>query len=277
LSSVTLGWLAYGQLPEGVKARDAFFSAVDILNAGKGTAAQRPRPPRRNSADRSGTGQAGQKPSESAHVLAPPNYEDYFRDLPVQDRPPLGLNYRVLKAVNDDMFVEADTKGEFHTGDRIRLSVMCNQNGYLYVISRGASGEWSALFPHPKLKQGNDVVAGRAYEFPGTKGDAFRFTDRTGDERLFLLLSKVPVSNLDKVIADLRSPPPEQPGTPVSGTKSPLTDGFMAGIRDKVRARDLVFDHVAPAASQTEGENGDYVVNQKNGDTVMVDFTLKHK
>jgi hypothetical protein len=38
-----------------------------------------------------------------------------------------------------------------------------------------------------------------------------------------------------------------------------------------------VFDHVAPAASQTEGENGDYVVNQKNGDTVMVDFTLKHK
>src|SRR5262249_44738632 len=153
------------------------------------------------------------------------------------------------------------TRSEFRTGDRIRLSVMANQNGYLYVIARGASGAWSPLFPNPRSKQGNEVVAGRSYEFPGTNGDTFKFTDQTGDERLFLLLSKTPVANLDKVIANLALQSKQRAEIPASDGETAIPESVMAGIAEAIQSKDLVFDHVGPppSGSKEQGEKADYV------------------
>src|ERR1700687_314090 len=60
----------------------------------------------------------------------------------------LGLRYAVLKQSETMRYLEVTPDAIFHAGDRIRLSVMSNQNGYLYIVQQGSSGTWSPLFPN---------------------------------------------------------------------------------------------------------------------------------
>jgi hypothetical protein len=77
----------------------------------------------------------------------------------------------------------------FSSGDRIRLNVMVNQSGYLYVLHRGSSGAWHLLFPHhDDATADHAVTALRPQEIPKTGW--FEFDDRPGTEQLFLIFSK---------------------------------------------------------------------------------------
>ena len=96
---------------------------------------------------------------------------------------------------------------------------MANQPGYIYIIQQGSSGSWRPLFPaQADLPESNRVEAGRIYQMP--TGKSFQFNQQTGEEHLFILLSRQVVSDLDGVIFTLRqqekdpvkstSPPPDQ-------------------------------------------------------------------
>lgn len=294
------GFLAGAQEPL-INARDAFFSASDMMAVQKKTAAKksaktaparRPEPARQDSGKTSGP-----KPElASAPQLA--QAESYFQQVSLtpEKLPPMGLRYSLLKRTPQGL-EEVSTDTEFRAGDSIRLSVMGNRRGYLYVIARGSSGVWSPLFPHPESSQmSNEIVPGRLYQVPGGEGEYFTFDEQAGEERLFLVFSAKPINDLEEVIAALSGKPAPAPDRPARPSAPPtlsaanrINDAWVDQLRAGIQSRDLVFTKVdkdAAAAAAPVGSGPEAAVYVVNASTaggaagtgrVIAELTLRHR
>ena len=182
---------------------------------------------------------------------------------------PLGLRYSVLKQRDDGTYQEISPTSVFHAGDRIRLSLMSNQQGYLYVVEQGSSGKWIPLYPGGgAIADSNKLAAGKEYVVPG-KG-AWEFKGDAGQERLFVLLSREPETDLTAMIASLRE-------THGGG----LDNQEVSRLRSEVQSRDLVFSNADDDSAEDKTDKATYVVNKASNKTtdphVVVDVVLSHK
>lgn len=204
---------------------------------------------------------------------------------------PLGLRYSILKYGGDDEAMEVDPDMVFRSGDKIRLRVQVNDTGYLYIVTQGSSGNWRVLFPSAEHDQGNNrVTRGRSYDIPSRT--RFVFDEQPGTEKLFLVLTRSPEHDLDRLIYQLENPREAETGTEPKAQKPPtmlamntmvVSDDLVSQIRNRLTARDLVFEKVnddKPAQnSQREPEKAVYVVNPARDTTarLVVDVQLKHR
>lgn len=300
LLAAAAGFPAGSQEPQ-INARDAFFSASDMMAVQKKTAAKKSAktaPARRPEPARQDGGRtSGPKPELAAAPL-PAQAESYFQkvSLTPESLPPMGLRYSLLKRTPQGL-QEVSTEAEFRAGDSIRLSVMGNRRGYLYVIARGSSGLWSPLFPHPESSQmANEIVPGRLYQVPGGAGEYFTFDEQAGEERLFLVFSARPVGDLEEVISSLSgkgAPAPDRPARPAApptlSAANRINDAWVDQLRAGIQSRDLVFTKVdkdtaaAPAPVGAGPETAVYVVNASTAGgvagsgRVIAELTLRHR
>ncbi|MBI3208236.1 MAG: DUF4384 domain-containing protein [Candidatus Solibacter usitatus] len=200
---------------------------------------------------------------------------------------PLGLRYAIMKRNEDSSWDEASPDAVFQTGDKIRVKVESNEAGHLYIVAKGSSGNWDVLFPSKKINGGdNRVEAGEAQLLPGTNAQ-WTLDSKPGEERLFLVLSRKPVADLDKLIYDLNrgkqapeegsAPPPakakaapapkqEMPkGTMLAQNISPIDDALVGRLRTQVMARDLVFEKVDETRAAVEFREAAVYVVDKSG------------
>lgn len=198
---------------------------------------------------------------------------------------PFGLRYTLLQRQSGGDYTEVFPETVFHSGDKVKLSVMANQTGYLYIIEQGSSGSWIPLFPAQDAAPGsNRVVAGRVYLVPSANDESFQFNQQPGKEHLFILLSREPIADLDQVIFGLQhktsSPAPavtEHPA-PVMMADNRITDDLV----QRLQARDLT---LVKDTSQQEtdaaqyGEKAVYVVNtgKDAASRVFSDLVLDHE
>ncbi|MBL8219180.1 MAG: DUF4384 domain-containing protein [Bryobacterales bacterium] len=221
---------------------------------------------------------------------------------------PLGIRYSLLKRVTDG-WMEVNADSTFQSGDAIRVQVEANEDGYLYIVARGSSGSWDVLFPNKDVRAGtNFIESGDAQILPSPKG-LWRFDNKRGQERLFLVMARKPVGDLDKLIYDLNqagkpaaapAPAPAKPAAPVSQPKPstpepkdapkrtmlatnirPIDDQLVGRLRSQMVSRDLVFEKVDDSPSPTAAEKKEsavYVVEKsgKPDARLVVDITLKH-
>ncbi len=200
---------------------------------------------------------------------------------------PLGIRYSILRREGSGS-AEVSPDAVFRSGDRIRLRVEVTSSGYLYVIHRGSSGVWKPLFPAPETAGGdNRVERGKTYEIPS--GYVFTFDEQPGQEKLFIVLSRRPEPDLEKLIYSLSdSKGPATPAKPEEGrlllaqNLVNIDNGLVDRMR-KVYARDLIIEKVDEASPVTAAapakETAVYVVNpSRAGDSrVVADVTLTHK
>ena len=283
------------QEPE-INARDVFYSAADMMSAAKRSTSGAP--PKKSAAGPKGPGAktpgpaapgpmatGPKKPSPTVAVAVPKDPESHFLNVSNEQRP-LGLRYSVLKQ-SDKALVEVKPDTVFKAGDHIRLSVMSNQKGFLYVISRGSSGIWTPMFPHPESSQkSNEIVAGHKYSVPGGDDEYFVFDEQAGKEQIFILLAQQPVEDLDTLISTISSPPAGPPATSpampaVLKADSRLNDSVIDRLRGEMQARDLVFTRVNKEPAAASEETAVYVVKPSLGpgakNRVMVDLALNHR
>ncbi len=225
----------------GLNARDAFWSAADLVG-------KRPQAEPEHA-----------KPTTTKHVASVQK---------VSLKAPMGLRYSVLKKKADGTFEEVSPDSEFHAGDSIRLSLMSNQSGYLYIIEHGASGKWRPLYPPPGISE-TKLTPGQEYLVPGN--GSFEFDADSGQEKLFVLLSREPETNLDETIASLK----RQNG-------GELNDRLVAQLQDEVQSRDLVFTKAEDNATDSgQTDKATYVVNKASAKTtdphIVVNVVLSHK
>ena len=278
LAGLVARQFAGAQEPE-MNARDVFYSAADMMGPVRRPAAVVPPKKPVSPVKKAGSQPAAQ---HGVTVSVPQDPERHFVNVGNDPRP-LGLRYSILKETRGAL-AEVKPDAVFKAGDKIRLSVMSNQKGFLYVISRGTSGIWKPLFPDPESSQkSNEVVAGRQYQVPGGEGEFFVFDERAGKEQIFIVLAQQ-LEDLDTLISTISSPPANPPATApampaVLKADSRLNDAAIDRYRGEMQTRDLVFTRVDKEAAAQE--TAVYVVKPSGGpgtkNCVVVDVALNHQ
>jgi Domain of unknown function (DUF4384) len=212
---------------------------------------------------------------------------------------PLGLKYAILKAAGGQP-TEVPVDTVFHAGDRIQLSVETNGPGYLYIISRGSSGTWKPLFPSPEVEDGNNRVAGfHAYVLPPKS--RLIFDEQTGSEKVFVVFSREPEPNLEKLIYSLQgvtpssAPKPAAPKPAAPNGSEPVQpktlyaladtriDDRTVGMLRTTYSRDLVIEKVdentVSSGPAPKKETAVYVVNPNGSrdSRLVADLELVHR
>jgi hypothetical protein len=286
---VLAGGPAWSQTQKRLSAREIFYSAPAEAPPAKKTATKQAIPPKKKTEVESAqtkpvtpppppAGSPSRTPSGGQVIPATYSSEPAY---------PLGLRYSILKREGGES-TEVGPGTVFRSGDRIRLRVEANADGYLYIVHRGSSGVWKPLFPSSEVAGGsNRIERGKSYEIPS--GYVFTFDEQPGEEKLFIVLSRRTESDLDGLIYSLSgAPKPAEQAQPPEGkvllaqNLVNISDGVVDQMR-KVYARDLIIekvDETTPAvAAAPAKEKAIYVVNPaRSGDSrVVADVTLTHK
>jgi len=207
---------------------------------------------------------------------------------PPETGPALGLRYTILKRTTDGEMREVPVTTEFHAKDKIQVKVEANIPGYLYIILQGSSGTWKPMFPSPEVEEGNNRVDGwRAYTMPPRS--VMTFDEQKGTEKLFIILSREPEPDLEKMIYSLQggaTQPVTTPDAPVAQGQRHLVQYASANIQDSVvgrlrnvYSRDLIIEKVDPNTPGDRKETAVYVVNPSGSTSsrVVADLSLVHQ
>jgi len=285
------------QQRSGLHARELFYTpppdATSAQNAAQNAApnSKAPDPPRPSAAT---TAKAAPKQTPPAKTpvqakSSPPAGSTADTTHVIQAAVPLGLRYAMLKRDAQGKYVETDPDTQFQSGDRIRIQVDANTGGYLYVVMQGSSGTWRLLFPSPEVAGGSNAVSkGQSLQIPPGDRGQFVFDETAGTEKLFLVLTRQPEPDLDKLIYSMggAASPANQNGSRVIIAQAHVRDAVVERLRSQVQSRDLVFEKVdsstTPPANTPDGarvENAAYVVNPSTAPDarLVVDVALRHK
>lgn len=99
--------------------------------------------------------------------------------------PAMGVKYWVELVDQNGTQRQVTTEYVFRAGDRIRLHMSSNRDGYLTLVNLGSSGRTTVLFPSGGAN--NFVKAGTDYAVP--PGGYLRFDENKGQETLILTFS----------------------------------------------------------------------------------------
>jgi hypothetical protein len=117
----------------------------------------------------------------------------------------LALGYSILqaeKAVEGSRILLTESAKLFRIGDRVRLLVETNADGYLYVFNTLDGRDPEMIFPSYRLSNGdNRIEAHVPYEIPSRENrnpklQWFEFQPPPGAERLYLVFSLDPLANV---------------------------------------------------------------------------------
>jgi len=109
----------------------------------------------------------------------------------------IGIGYTLYMRDSMGNAMRVDPTQEFHEGDRIRLSLETNTDGYLYIFHTENGGVPQLLYPDVRLSKGdNKIEAHVPYEIPWNEPGVenwFKFDANPANERLYVVLSRQPL------------------------------------------------------------------------------------
>ncbi len=298
---------------DGLTARDAFWSASDLVTVAANPAAKTAATASASSASKAtktvsarkqktateasganaGDDQANAAAQIDPQMVTSSGYgsQPHLMRVSTESAQPLGLRYTLLQQRSGGEYAEVFPETVFHSGDKVKISVMANRPGYLYIIEQGSSGSWVPLFPaRDATAESNRVAAGRVYLVPSASDESFQFNQQPGKERLFIMLSREPIADLDEVIFGLQHKATKSAASAAASDTPPAAVALVADNRisdelvQRLQSRDLT---LVKETSQQEtkdaefGEKAIYVVSQgtgKNAATrVSSDLVLDHQ
>ena len=266
-------------------ARDAFWSASDLVSVSANPGA---RPSNRVPvAHRSSSGANSHGAPHVDPVLVAQNGYGEAPHIVRVSNEQIGVRYSVMLRDASGKYNDVSPTEVFHSGDYLHLSVMANQPGYLYVVQKGSSGRWSPIFPAKgSAPEANKVEQGQVTEIP-TGSSAFQFDSTPGEEQIYIIVSRNPISDLDGLISGLKKPG----GTTNSQAPAKAPDMSVYEAENKMPAeldhfasRDLNLVQVEdakPSKPAEATEHAVYVVSKgsatSTGPRVIAQITLKHQ
>jgi hypothetical protein len=218
LWSVTIAvFMAVEVAAQQASPRDTFWSASDLISVTPNPAAAKaktatPTSHLHPSGKTKTTTEVVSNPSGGSPQSAPISNAQLVSDNGYGSAPQLirtagnrlGLRYSLLMRGSDGNYSEVSPGTIFHSGDHIRISLLSNQPGYLYVIEQGSSGDWKAIFPPVTSPPDALKVEQGKLQIVPTGNRAFQFDQQPGAEKLFIILSRVPLSDLMREIQHLK-------------------------------------------------------------------------
>jgi hypothetical protein len=108
----------------------------------------------------------------------------------------LGLGLTLFTRDSNGLAVRVDPHHEFHKGDRVRVLLETNADGYLYIFNTTDGGAPVMVYPDPQLDEaGNFIQAHVPFEIPSSLAAEERlrwltFDDSAGTERLYFVFTR---------------------------------------------------------------------------------------
>jgi len=112
----------------------------------------------------------------------------------------IGLGYTLYMRDENGNAMRVDPSREFRAGDRIRLALETNTDGYLYIFHTENNGEPQMLYPDIRLEKGdNRIEAHVPYEIPWNEPGVenwFKFDANPASERLYIVVTREPLPGI---------------------------------------------------------------------------------
>jgi hypothetical protein len=112
---------------------------------------------------------------------------------------PIGLGYTLFMRDPNGRSVRVEPGHEFHNGDRVRISLEPNVDGYLYVFHTEGDGAPEMIYPDPRLDGGeNWIEAHVPIEVPSSEETDerlrwFTFFGAASTEHLYVVVTREPL------------------------------------------------------------------------------------
>jgi hypothetical protein len=267
------------QTERKMTARELFYTpVVDVKSDTKPQAAKPPKPVKSRPEPA-----APKAPTETAKTQPAPPVDNVSH----QEYTPLALRYSLLKSASGDDYNEVNVDTVFRSGDKLKVAVEANDASYLYIVQQGSSKTWNLLFPNTEVEAGSNRVE-RNHKYVIPSQHRFVFDEQPGTERMFIVLSRRPEPDLEKLIYDLSqaggeaaSPASTPSAAPekkmLLASARPIDDAVVNRLRSQLVSRDLVFEKVDESAGKKE--KAMYVASKdRSGKArLVVDVNLKHR
>ena len=114
----------------------------------------------------------------------------------------IGLGMTLFTRDSNGLAIRVDPEHVFRKGDRVRVLLETNTDGYLYIFNQTNDGPVVMIYPDKDLDEaGNYIKAHIPWEIPSAAADQERlrwlvFDENPGNERLFFVLTREPLKNV---------------------------------------------------------------------------------
>lgn len=114
----------------------------------------------------------------------------------------IGLGVTLFMRDSNGLAVRVDPNHVFRKGDRVRVLLETNSDGYLYIFNTTNDGAATMIYPHADLDEaGNYLQAHVPFEIPSSlSADErlrwFTFDEVAGTERLFFVFTREPLGGV---------------------------------------------------------------------------------
>jgi hypothetical protein len=141
----------------------------------------------------------------------------------------LGLGLTLLTRDSLGLAVRTDPDRVFHKGDRVRVLLETNADGYLYIFNTTNDGKPVMIYPNKELDVGGNYIQSHVpFEIPASTAGEERlrwlvFDEYAGKERLYFVFTREPLQGIpleDELIAfcnDEKNTCPIQPNAALWG------------------------------------------------------------
>jgi serine/threonine protein kinase len=90
----------------------------------------------------------------------------------------------------------------FYNGDGVRIRIQSDQNGFLYILSRGSSGKVSMLYPDRRIQSGNNRIAKEQVVSIPTDRGWYTLNNAPGTEMIYLVFAE---NKTERFISELEN------------------------------------------------------------------------
>jgi len=160
---------------------------------------KRPRPTATPSPEKSGgsttaKGSTGSKGSPGPTAKTP--------DPRPVNAPRLGLGLTLFSRDSNGLAVRVDPDRVFRKGDRVRILLETNTDGYLYIFNRTNDGPPVMIYPDAEIDEGGNYLQAHVpFEIPAADASDerlrwFAFDENTGTEKVFFVFTREPLKDV---------------------------------------------------------------------------------
>jgi Domain of unknown function (DUF4384) len=210
LSAVVAGLAAPAFQDEDV--RGAFLtSRPKEKSAHSGTATKPSRRRPKKTTPPSNPGKPPEKQTEKPGSSAPSASSEPLKPVNV---PRLGIGLTLFMRDSNGLAQRTDPDHVFVKGDRVRVLLETNADGYLYIFNTTNNGPATMIYPHAELDEGGNYLQAHVpFEVPSSLAGEeklrwFAFDEVAGTEQLFFVFTREPLKGVpleDELIAFCRS------------------------------------------------------------------------
>ncbi len=119
---------------------------------------------------------------------------------PISQR--MGLGVTLFMRDSNGLSVRTDPTRTFRKGDRVRVLLETNTDGYLYVFNTTDGGQPMMIYPDAQLDEGGNYIKGHVpWEIPSSTATEerlrwFTFDQTSGAEKLYFVFTREPLPTI---------------------------------------------------------------------------------